>query len=324
MLAVMEYLIAHLTTFPENGRFQSYTYQRIDGSDNNILYRTTSEKHNLAFKFTIRDARHRARREFQALSALTRCGLDIAPQPLFLDEESYAQPVVVQTWLEGKVTAVPPQTNAEWQQLISHYATLATISPDKVNIPLETAVVNFANPQDGLDCIQRHLARIPESHRPDILTNLLSKLPACLPSNFQTSTPIALCRVDGNTLNFIRRPSVWASVDWENSGWGDPAFEIADMMTHPKFMEIPEERWQWVMAMYEEMTGDETDVIRIKTYYPLMLVWWVARFARGLYEIPRGLDERLVTRDVGWQLSTQEKMIRYANLAQKMLTRSFI
>ena len=87
-------------------------------------------------------------------------------------------------------------------------------------------------------------------------------------------------------------------MDWEYSGWGDPAFEIADMMSHPKFMNVPMERWVWVTNLYAEMTGDETAFARIQTYYPLMLVWWVARFARGLYEIPRGLDERLAARPI--------------------------
>ena len=312
-------LIEYLTTFPENGRFQSYVYQRISGSANNILYRVTNEEHDLAIKFTVRDARHRAHREFHALLAMESCAPNIAPRPLYLDEESYTQPVVVQTWLAGEVTSDPPQTDDEWHKLISHYATLATITPKKVDVVLETAVMSMSSLQEGLRHIQWQLERIPESHRPPILTKLLANLPTSPPSNFPTTTPTALCRVDSNTLNFIRRPGVWASVDWEYSGWGDPAFEIADMMSHPKFMNVSAERWSWVMQLYAEMTGDETAVTRIQTYYPLMLVWWVARFARGLYEVPRGLDERLATRPVGWELEAEEKMRWYGELAYEVL-----
>lgn len=314
-------LIEHLATFPENGRFQYYSYQRISGGANNILYRVTNDAHDLAVKFTVRDERHRARREFHALLALESCALDIAPRPVLLDEESYAQPVVVQTWLEGAVTPVPPQTDAEWHQLISHYATLSTITQDKVDVALETAVITFTSLQDGLDYIQWQIDRIPAAHRPDILTDLLANLPVSQPTTFLTQTPTALCRVDSNTLNFIRRSGGWASVDWENSGWGDPAYEIADMMSHPKYMRVLAERWQWVIQLYAELTGDETAVLRIQTYYPLMLVWWVARFARGLYEVPRGLDERLAARPNGWEFEVQKKMAVYGSVAWEMLMR---
>lgn len=313
MLCGMEDLIAHLSTFPENGRFQAYTYQRIDGSANNLLYRAIGDTHDLAVKFTVCDERNRARREFQALSALAQLGLDIAPQPLFLDETNFVQPVVVQRWLVGDVTAVPPQTDAEWRQLLRHYAILAEITPSKVTVPLETAVMTMTCLQDGLDCIQGQLNRVPQSYRPDCLRQVLPHLNSFQSAEFPAQVPIALCRVDSNTLNFIRRPGVWASVDWEYSGWGDPAFEIADMMSHPKFMEVPEERWQWVMEVYAEMTGDETAVPRIQTYYPLMLVWWVVRFARGLYEVPRGLDVRLAVRDEGWHVEAIRKMEIYVN-----------
>jgi hypothetical protein len=37
--------------------------------------------------------------------------------------------------------------------------------------------------------------------------------------------------------------------------------------------------------------------------------------ARALYEIPLGRDERLVPRDPNWQQATNEKMIRYTDLA---------
>ena len=316
---IMYDLIEHLAKFPENGRFQAYAYQRISGSANNILYRATNDSQDFAVKFTVCDARKRARREFNALLALESCALDIAPRPVYLNEARYAQPVVVQTWLDGEVTAVPPQTDADWQQIISHYATLATVTPEKADVDLETAVMSMSSLQEGLDQIQWQLDQIPELHRLAMLTNLLLALPTSPPSNFPTVSPLALCRVDSNTLNFIRRPGAWASVDWEYSGWGDPAFEIADMMSHPKFMAVSATRWQWVMALYEEMTGDETAVIRIQAYYPLMLVWWVARFARSLYEVPRGLDERLVVRPIGWEIEAKEKMLAYGRLAEQAL-----
>ena len=137
---------------------------------------------------------------------------------------------------------------------------------------------------------------IPDEHYPEQLKSLLAKLETFPDGPPASASPVALCHVDANTLNFLRHPDGWRSVDWENAGWGDPAFEIVDTMTHPQYMDVPETRWDWVVEQYGKMSGDETAVARIRRTYPLMLVWWVARLARALYEIPLGMDERLVKR----------------------------
>jgi len=47
-----------------------------------------------------------------------------------------------------------------------------------------------------------------------------------------------------------------------------------------------------------------------------MLIWWVARLARMLYEAPRGGDQRLVTRPDGWLEDIRQKYGRYLELAR--------
>jgi hypothetical protein len=332
----MKPLLTYLANTPADGRFRQWRVMRIGGSANNILYRATSGEADLAVKFTIRDARRRARREYHALIALREVGLDVAPRPILLDETSYAQPVVVQSWLGGRVTADPPQADDEWRQLIAHYATLASITPDKVTAPIETAVINFANAAEGHTYIQKLLSALPANHQPPILPHLIQKLlltrspgtrspahrrpqVAFTHTTADRPLPQALCRVDANTLNFLRRPGRWASVDWENSGWGDPAFEIVDMMCHPQYHTVSAARWAWVMALYGEMVADETAVARIQALIPFMLVWWVARLALMLYQVPRGGDQRLIQRDPDWQADIQMKLNRYIDLAQSAL-----
>ena len=292
-------LLAHLATQPDYGQFKAYHYTRIGGGRNNLIYRATSETGDYAVKFTIRDQRRRACREYMALCALQQAGVPIAAQPIWLDETSYAQPVVVQSWEMGEVSAEAPQTDDEWRQLLNCYAALTQVTPEKVRVGVETAVINFASIAHAHQHIQQQLGHIPPTHRPDSLNELLHQLPSAplLPC---PPPPITLCHVDSNSLNFIRRPNRWLMVDWENSGWGDPAFEIADMMTHPQFMDVSSERWQWVIGLYEELVEEETAVLRIRAYYPLMLVWWVVRLARARYETPRGLDDRLVARPSNW------------------------
>src|SRR3954469_9309531 len=103
-------LLDHLgrSALPADGAWREWRITRVAGAGNNLLFRATSSTHDLAIKFTIRDARDRAGREYTSLLAPQRGGLPIAPAPLWLDRDRYAQPVVVQTWLEGTVLAAPP------------------------------------------------------------------------------------------------------------------------------------------------------------------------------------------------------------------------
>lgn len=319
----MDELLRYLATAPDDGQWRDWQIMRIGGSANNILYRATGPQMDLAVKFTIRDARRRAWREYRALTALQEVGLDIAPCPLLLDEERFAQPVVVQSWLKGEVTAVPPQSDTEWQHLITHYAALTAVIPAWVGMQLANAVVNFDSVLTGWQQIQQQINRIPVDHRPQIWPQLYDQLQQkyaekALPRFVGKKT---LCRNDGNVLNFLRRSDKWVSVDWENSGWGDPAFEIVDLMCHPAYLAVPEGRWDWVMRQYAEMTGDETAVLRVQAYYPMMLVWWVARWARFLYEVPRGKDDRLATRPANWQAEIERKMGVYVERVTAVLDR---
>jgi hypothetical protein len=115
----------------------------------------------------------------------------------------------------------------------------------------------------------------------------------------------------------LRRSSGWASVDWENSGWGDPAFEIADLITHPAYEAVAQARWDWLIDAYVERTGDRTAALRARTYLTILLAWWVVRLARYLYEVPRGLDQRLVSHPPDWQAETERKYARYVARAEQ-------
>jgi thiamine kinase-like enzyme len=107
-------------------------------------------------------------------------------------------------------------------------------------------------------------------------------------------------------------------VDWENSGWGDPAFEIANLITHPAYIKVPLSRWDWVIDAYCELARDDDIATRIRTHWKILLIWWVARTARYLYEIPRGLDKRLVSRPAGWQTDMRAKYKHYVSWAETM------
>jgi hypothetical protein len=235
-----------------------------------------------------------------------------------LERERYAQPVVIQSWLEGETLAAPPGSEADWRSLTAHFAAIHSLTPERTEITLPPAIHNAGSVAAGRAIVERQAASVPKAARPASLRRLLGRFEN---SHFPgwPAAPPALCRVDPNHLNIIRRPGLWASVDWENSGWGDPAFEIADLMAHPAYATVPAGRWDWVVAVYGQLTAEPAAARRIYSYYKIMLVWWVARLARYLYEVPRGLDERLAERPPGWLAERQLQYEQYLALAEAAL-----
>ncbi len=319
--AILRPLLDHLGNNgdrPADGAWQDWHTAPIAGGQNNLLYRATHPLGDLSIKFTVRDERDRAGREYSALLALQRAGLHIAPRPILLDRTSYRQPVVVQTWIEGPVNAAPPSTEAEWESLVRHLAAIHTLTPARTHVRLEAAVTNANTAEESRQEVRQQAAHLPRQAQPASLRKLIDRLEV---SQFPAwpDPPVALCRVDCNILNFIRCPECWASVDWENSGWGDPAFDVADLMAHAAYIEVPPSRWEWITDLYCSLVEDATASVRIQTYYKVLVVWWVARMARYLYEIPRGLDKRLVTWSEDWQ---EDKLVakydHYLSLAETL------
>jgi aminoglycoside phosphotransferase (APT) family kinase protein len=290
----------------------------VPGGANNLLYRACGPPGELAVKFTLRDRRKRAEREYSALLALHQAGSVLAPRPVLLETERYALPVVVQEWLAGEVNPEPPEDDAGWTRLLEHYAAIHTLRPEATPVQLRKAVVNFASARQGVITVQRMAACLPEQGRPAGVIRCLRGLEAARFPHWPPPAP-ALCRVDANILNFVRRPGPWASVDWENSGWGDPAFEIADLLSHPAYLDVPAGRKAWIVDCYCRLAGQPGATRRIQVYYAIMLAWWVARLARYLYEVPRGLDPRLVERSPDWEADMRTKLGRYEELAIQAL-----
>lgn len=299
---------------PSNSEWQTWRITQVTGGANNLLYRATGPGGDFAVKFTIRDQRDRAGREYGALLALHQAQLSLAPKPILLDQERYVQPVIVQSWLEGEVMTMPPNSEAEWQSLIAYYATIHTLKQGSVPVKLLLAVLSARSVKTAREIVEQQVAHLPKEAQPASLQRLLRQFQRTQFPDWPEPS-LTLCRVDPNPLNFIRRPGLWGSVDWENSGWGDPAFEIADLMTHPAYLDVPASQRELVVDLYCQLAGDPTATQRIYTYYRIMLVWWVARLARYLYEVPRGLDERLVQRPANWLEGMQTKYEYYLSLA---------
>lgn len=321
MTSLFHPLLTHLASQQSAIRSEWHGWQiwPIGGGSNNVVYRVQGEVGDFAVKFTMRDQRDRAGREYGALSALHQAGLLIAPEPILLERERYEQPVVVQRWLEGEVKGTPPTSEAEWCHLLEHYLTMHRLTPAQTDVELPTVVLHADSLKGCRQLVRGQLALLPAEAQPIELQRLIERWQKSPLSNFAYA-PQALCRGDGNILNMIRRPNKWLSVDWEYAGWGDPAFSIAELITHPAYISVPPARWRWFIEHYcASQENDSSAALRIEAYRQTMLIWWVIRFARLLYEVPRGQDKRLARRPSGWLAGKKVEYQHYLARAQESL-----
>jgi aminoglycoside phosphotransferase (APT) family kinase protein len=295
----------------------------VTGGANALVYRVTRQPDDYAAKFTARDDRDRAGREYAALSALQQAGLRIAPEPIWLDREQYTQPVIVQSWLEGEILDGPPQGDAEWAALLDHYCAIHSVSPERTAVAVPNGYLNASSGAAGKALVLEQASRLPAKAQPGRMRNLLARFDDWSPPTWP-APPRTLVRVDGNWRNFLRRGGSLASVDWENSGWGDPAFELSELAVHPAYEGVAGSRWDQFAADYAQRRNDPTLALRVDAYTTIMLVWWVVRWARYLHEVPLGLDARLAGRPTGWLAGVEQQHHRYLAQAEAHFQARFL
>lgn len=244
-------------------------------------------------------------------------GLQLAPAPIWLETDRYPHPVVVQEWITGEVWTAPPQTDAAWERLLQLYAEVHTITLETTNLPIRIGIFAAASLAEAKQLVFEQADLIPKRARSTELGELLESLKSVSASDAKAER--VLCHIDANVSNFIDCSEKLYAVDWEGSGWSDPAFELANLMTHPAFLEVSQSRWEWVLSTYAYLCQTDAITERVRAYHPYLLIFWVARFVRTLYEVPRGLNQRLVKRPDNWQVDVTRKYQHYLALAQSLL-----
>jgi hypothetical protein len=322
--AELDDLIAYLAALepPPSGELSltghGWQIELIGGGRNGRVFHVSKERADLAVKLTARDRFDRAGREYLALMALAEAGLEIAPKPVLLERDRHPNPVVVMTWLEGSVADDPPTADDEWHRLVEHVAAIHQVTPQATAISLPEAVLSMHDSDSGIARIHHEVDAIPRTDQSADLRALMDRFES---HAFPTwpAPPVALRRGDPNIRNIVQRPGPWASVDWEYSGWSDPAMEVADLIAHAAYLDVPAERWEWVTRQYAERVTDPGVASRIAVYTALMYGFWVGRMGKMLYQVPRGLDDRLAPWPDGWLDHVQRTYERYLELANRAL-----
>jgi aminoglycoside phosphotransferase (APT) family kinase protein len=280
---------------------------RVYGGANNVLYRVESGEEKYACKLCLADERRRAAREYSALRLLQDAGLDLAPNPLWFDAtyQIVPFPAVVYSWLDGIMLEEVP-TDQQLTSLIEGYQYLHSLPRQEyVHYNLPEAWFHWFDYQPYLSELDSFLARYgswfsavsPEGRK--LYPRLEKLVQQCKLHLHSTQNPspsrydihIGMCRVDPNLANCL-----WGTdhkirwVDWEYSGWGDPALELADIRWHASWMGLSSEKHQMLRSLYTPHKEDINFYERLEIWDRIVSTRWPFLILRSMWNSSGGTD----------------------------------
>ncbi|MCI0352375.1 MAG: aminoglycoside phosphotransferase family protein, partial [Acidobacteriales bacterium] len=235
---------------------------------NGLIYRVQSDnprQQPMAVKISQRDERRRTEREYSVMNACFTMGLgELVPLPLIFYDQPQGLPgdVLIMEWVTGKVLQVPPppEDTTTWQAILETFAQVHTLRPSR-RIKLYPAVMAITHPADLYSIVQTRREQLPASgtlgvFTADELDTLLAAVAKRFPAQWDEAPPTRLILCDANPTNMILQDGIIRLIDWANSGWSDPAFDIADMLAQPSYQALPEAHRMWIRATYAELVEE--------------------------------------------------------------------
>lgn len=307
---------------------------RVSGGGNNALYRVEAGSRSYACKLCVDDERRRAAREYGALRLLHSAGLDVAPEPLWLDESCTVLPfpTVIYRWLPGEPIAAP-LSELELAAVLQSYQRIHALRRcDHGGLDLFDAWFHWFDfapylaelheflaeygpwlattlPAGGL--LRDRLARLVDG-----CTEVLTK-PSVDPG--RDRFPLRLCRVDPNLAN-----GVWGGdgrlrwVDWEYSGWGDPALDLAELRWHAALADLGETQHAWLRANYRPPEDDPGFEERLALWDRLLATRWPFLILRWLWSEYNGPDRVRLTRPRADPAELRARLVRFIQRAEHL------
>jgi thiamine kinase-like enzyme len=308
------------------------TVRRVRGGANNALYQVQAGGRRYACKLCVADERRRARREYGSLCMLHAAGLDIAPTPVWLDESCSILPfpTVVYEWLPGTPLSGSP-TAPQLAALLDTIQRLHDLRRDDfAHHDLPHAIFHWFDFAPYLRELRDFLARygswlgttVPDGR--DLLKRLVRLVDTCTeavaaaavdPSRDRFS--LRLCRVDPNLVN-----TVWGTdgrlrwVDWEYSGWGDPALDMADLRWHAALADLGQAQHAWLRDRYRQPSDDPGFVERLATWDRVLATRWPLLVLRALWSVHNGPDRVRLTQLRADPSELRMRLIRFVVRAE--------
>lgn len=285
--------------------------KRVYGGMNGIIYRadnsTTSSP--IAIKMRKRGERLRAVREFNALKLLSDLSIPIAPKPfaLYTDISSLEGDVVISDWVEGDVLHdLSDAPFSLWENILTTFSKFHAIQHTNLH-PILESVSKTRSTEDVLIDIEARYAQLPEGQLGQITKNDIRKIIDDYTKNRLQNLPpatyISLITCDANPNNMIHHHGHITLIDWENSGWGDPASDIADLLIRPNCATLSDDMKQKIIRRYAQIMNLPELEERIMAYeYPMLIVWLILS--------SRGFGDTLSNRFKGIRTFTLEQTLK--------------
>ena len=274
---------------------------------NNALYRVRLDGSEYACKLCVPDERRRAQREAGTLGWLDRHGVDLAPRLVGWDESLALAPypAVAAEWIAGQPLE-SPWTSPKLAALLASVQLMHTCRPDRMQAQADLlpAYFHWFSPAPYLADLsglsQRYLPWLAQQP-PDgaqLAAQTQAMLAAAWPRLAQPAAeplladaPLCLVHVDPNPANALLGPDGrlrW--VDWEYSGWGDPALDLIELVWHDGFYDLTREQRDWLVANYRPAQGDESFYDRLAYWEDLLAARWALLLLRSWWAALNGAD----------------------------------
>jgi thiamine kinase-like enzyme len=308
------------------------TIQRVAGGNNNALYRIQADGQTCACKLCVADERHRAAREYAALSALQAAGLDIAPEPLWLDEscELVPYPAIAYRWLDGQpldplisdeqldavlasvqlMHTLEPGQHGEMPDTWFHWFDFSRYLPELDEFVDQYGPWLAAHDLDGRE-LQERLAQLLDS-----LKRLVAETRV---NSGRAAIALRLCRADTSLAN-----AIWGDdgrvrwVDWEYSGWGDPALELAEIRWHAAMTGLSQAQHDRLRRAYQRPRGDAGFDGRLAVWDRLVTTRWAFLLLRALWSAHNGPDRLRLSRTPADPAELRARLVRFIERAETL------
>ena len=307
---------------------------RVSGGGNNALYRVEAGGRFYACKLCVADERRRAAREYGALGLLRAAGLDIAPQPLWLDESCtiLPYPTVVYRWLPGEPLG-PSLTHGQLVAVLESVQQMHALRPcDYERFDLPAAWLQWfdfapylARLRDMLNQYGPWL-RTTASDGQDLRERLARLVERCAVTFATTPVdpgrgrfPLGLCRADQNLAN-----GIWGEdgrlrwVDWEYSGWGDPALDLAELRWHAALAGLDPAQHAWLRDHYRRPADDATFDERLVVWDRFVVTHWPFLVLRRLWSEYNGPDRVRLSQLEGEPAALRARLVHFIERAERL------
>ena len=279
MLDDLATIVAHCYRDGEgSARANGWEVEEVTRGSNGIVFRVRSDAEDLAAKVSQLDERDRAGRELAAFELLARRRVAVAPEPKGVVRSPDGVPVAVlfAGWRSGAPVKKPPEPEAPvWRPILEAYAAVHRVELD--GTALRPAMLGVDVQQVVEDMRARARLNGDTASEP-----LIDAAAGSLEPTLSTSRARRLVHCDANLANVLLDGERTTIVDWENSGWGDPCFDVANIVMTPQLADRSLAEWEPLFVAHAELLGDAALADRTRAHARLMAAWWVVRLRQEL------------------------------------------